>query len=81
MKLVKQLLKEAGADTDKTFTVALSFGGYFQSVKKVEVYMPQKIVLSVAKKRVTVTGENLVIDKYFQQDLFIKGNITGVSVE
>ena len=81
MKLLQQLLKEAGADLDKSFTIVPAFGGYFKSVKKIVDYTSAKIVLSVAKMHVTVTGENMTIEKYFQQDLFIRGNITGVSVE
>lgn len=81
MKLLQQILKEAGADLDKSFTVVPSFGGYFKSVKRIVDYTPQKIVLSVARFHITVVGDNLLIDKFFQQDLFIRGNVTGVSVE
>lgn len=81
MKILEQLLQEAGADTAGAITLIPSFGGYFSSVKRVEEYTPQKIVLSVLKRRVTVTGENLVIDKYFMQDLSVRGLISGVSVE
>ena len=81
MKLLQQILREAGAEPDRAFTVVPSFGGYFKSVKRVESYSPEKVVLAVAKLRVTVTGAKLTIDKYFQQDLFIRGDITGVTVE
>lgn len=81
MKLLQQILREAGADLDRAFTVVPSFGGYFKSVKRVEEYTPEKIVLSVAKKRLTVKGEKLLIDKYFQQDLLIRGEISGVELE
>ncbi len=81
MKLLQQILSEAGADTGKAFTVIPAFGGYFKSVKRVEEFTPQKIILIVAKRRICVRGEELAIDKYFQQDLLIRGNITGVDVE
>ena len=81
MKLLQQILMEAGADLDKSFTVVPEFGGYFKSVKRVEDFSPEKIVLLIAKRRLTVTGEKLVIDKYFQQDLLVRGNISGVSFE
>ena len=81
MKLLQQILMEAGADIDKSFTVVPEFGGYFKSVKRVEDFSPEKIVLLIAKRRLTVTGEKLVIDKYFQQDLLVRGNISGVSFE
>ncbi len=81
MKLLQQILLDAGADTNRAFTVVPSFGGYFKSVKRVDEYTPEKIVLFVAKQRFTVTGNNLTIDKYYQQDLLIRGDISGVSIE
>lgn len=81
MKLLQQILREAGADLDKSFTVVPAFGGYFKSVKRVEDYSSERIVLSVNKRRLTVSGEKLIIDKYFQQDLLIRGDISGVNFE
>lgn len=81
MKLLQQILLDAGADTNRAFTVVPQFGGYFKSVKRVDEYKPEKIVLTIAKQRVTVAGKNLTIDKYFQQDLLIRGDVTGVNIE
>lgn len=81
MKLLQQILLDAGADTNRAFTVVPQFGGYFKSVKRVDEYTPEKIVLTIAKQRVTVAGKNLTIDKYFQQDLLIRGDVTGVNIE
>ncbi|MDE6850220.1 MAG: YabP/YqfC family sporulation protein [Clostridia bacterium] len=81
MKLLQQILLDAGADTNRAFTVVPAFGGYFKSVKRVDEYTPEKVVLTVAKQRLTVTGSKLTIDKYFQQDLLIRGDITGVNIE
>ncbi|MGN1372941.1 MAG: YabP/YqfC family sporulation protein [Candidatus Coproplasma sp.] len=81
MKILQQLLAEAGADMSGAVTIVPQFGGYFSFVKKVEEYTPQKIVLSAYKRRVIITGENLIIDNYFAQDLSIRGDITGVTFE
>ncbi len=81
MKLLQQILTEAGANLDRSFTIVPAFGGYFKAVKRVEDYSSEKVVLIIAKRRLTVTGEKLVIDKYFQQDLLIRGEITGVNFE
>ncbi len=81
MKLLHQILSEAGADLDYSFTVAPSFGGYFKGVKRVLEYSPDKVVLEINKKKIIVTGVNLVIEKYFQQDLMIRGDIGGVNYE
>lgn len=58
-----------------------AFGGYFRSVKSVAEYTPQKIVLLLRKTVLTLEGENMEIGKYFEQDLFIKGNIRVINVE
>lgn len=81
MKLLEQIIGELGGDTLKAFTVVPAFGGYFRSVKSVAEYTPQKIVLLLRKTVLTLEGENMEIGKYFEQDLFIKGNIRVINVE
>lgn len=81
MKLFKQLLIESGANLDLSFTVVPGFGGYFKGVKRVIDFSAERVVLSVAKKQLTVTGENLSVDKFFQQDLFLRGDVRGISFE
>ncbi len=81
MKLLMQLLREAGADTDKAFTIVPLFGGYFKAVKRVEEYSPDRLALCIADGRLTVTGKALKIDKYSEQDLVLRGEIRGVSLE
>ena len=36
---------------------------------------------ALKKNRITVTGENLTLGKYFEEDLLIKGKITGVQID
>lgn len=81
MKLLEQILSELGADTLKSFSVIPDFGGYFRSVKAVAEYSPQTIVLNLKKNKLTVTGENLTLGKYFEEDLLIKGKITEVHID
>jgi hypothetical protein len=81
MKLLQQILDEAGADTSKAFTVIPSFGAYFKCVKCVVDYSPQKVVLSLHKITLTVTGENLTIGKFFEGDLLIFGDVRGTQIE
>jgi hypothetical protein len=81
MKLLEQILSELGADSLKSFSVVPTFGGYFRSVKGVCEYTSEKIVLMLHKNKITIEGENLTLAKYFEQDLFIKGNITGVKID
>ena len=81
MKLLEQILSELGADTLKSFSVVPSFGGYFRSVKGVLEYAPEKVLLKLKKNVITVEGENLLLAKYFEEDLLIRGNITGVKID
>lgn len=81
MKLLEQILGELGADTIRSFSVVPSFGGYFRSVKAIAEYSPQKIVLLQKKNSVTLEGNKLEVGKYFEEDVFIKGEIKVISVE
>ena len=81
MKLLEQILSELGADTLKSFSIIPDFGGYFRSVKGVVEYSSEKIVLALKKNRITVTGENLTLGKYFEEDLLIKGKLKGVQID
>ena len=65
----------------KSFTVVPSFGGYFRSIKSIAEYSDVKIVLLQKKSVITVEGSGLEVGKYFEEDVFIKGSITGVAIK
>ena len=81
MKLLEQIMEELGADTLKSFSVVPSFGGYFRSIKSIAEYSPEKIVLLQRKTSIILEGEKLEVGKYFEEDIFIKGNIKVITVE
>lgn len=81
MKLLQQILAEAGADTAKAYTVVPGFGAYFKSVKSVAEYSSEKIILNLPQARLTVSGENLTIGKYFEGDLLVLGAIRSTDFE
>ena len=81
MKLLEQILSELGADTLKSFSIIPDFGGYFRSIKGVVEYSSEKVVLALKKNKITVTGENLTLGKYFEEDLLIKGKVKGVQID
>lgn len=81
MKLLEQILSELGADTLKSFSVVPGFGGYFRSIKGVAEYTPERIVLALKKNKITVEGENLTLARYFEEDLLIRGGISGVKID
>lgn len=75
MKLLRQILSEAGADTGEAFTVVPGFGAYFQNVRSVVEYSEERVVLAVGRATVVVTGERLTVGNYFQRDLLLLGNV------
>ena len=81
MKLLEQILSELGADTLKSFSIVPGFGGYFRSVKGVAEFCPERIVLALKKNKITVEGTKLAIGKYFEEDVLITGNISGVKID
>lgn len=81
MKLLEQILGELGGDTLKAFTVVPCFGGYFRSVKNIAEYSKECVVLVLKKAKITLEGEDLEVGKYFEEDLFIKGDIRGIKIE
>ena len=81
MKLLEQIMEELGGDTLKAFTVVPKFGGYFRSIKSIAEYTPQKIVLRLKKFDVILTGEDMQVGKYFEEDIFIKGNIKDIQID
>ena len=81
MKLLEQIMQELGGDTLKAFTVVPRFGGYFRSIKSIAEYSPQKIVLRLKKFDITLSGEDMQVGKYFEEDIFIKGNIKGIQID
>lgn len=60
------------------YTVAVNGGGYFEGVKAVGEFSPEKICLSFPRVAVEVEGENLSIAKYLDGDLRIDGKIRSV---
>ena len=81
MKLLEQVMEELGGDTLKSFSVVPSFGGYFRSIKSIAEYSSERIVLLQRKTSIILEGEKLEVGKYFEEDIFIKGNIKVVTVE
>lgn len=80
MRFLGQILRETGADTDGAITLIPAFGAYFKRVKRVEEYSDEKIVLISDKRRWRVVGDGLSIGKYFEQDLLLFGNVTGIEL-
>ena len=50
-------------------------------MKNIAEYSAEKVVLVLRKTVVTLEGEGLEIGRYFEQDIFIKGDIKVVKVD
>lgn len=74
-------MEELGGDNLKSFSVVPSFGGYFRSIRSIAEYSPERIVLLQRKTSIILEGEKLEVGKYFEEDIFIKGNIKVITVE
>ena len=81
MKLLQQILSEAGFDLGSSVTWVPHFGVYFKGVKRVEEFSEEVIVVIAAKRRWVITGEKLSVDKYFEQDLLVRGEIKEISCD
>ncbi len=80
MRLLEQILKEAGADALKSVTFVPGECCYLKSVKSVNVCTPSVISVTAGKREIKVEGEGLRVDRYFEGDLFVRGDVKGVRV-
>ncbi|MBE7067673.1 MAG: hypothetical protein E7381_00070 [Clostridiales bacterium] len=78
MRLYDEIFKDADGMGLGRYTVAINGGGYFQGLKAVEDFSPQKIVLLYGAGRVEVEGTELAIKKYCDGDLQLSGRILSV---
>lgn len=81
MKLISKIIEELGGDNGHAFTVCPGQLAHFRGVKSVSELTAEKIVLICGKKIITCEGKNLTAAEYFQGDMTVSGNITGISIE
>ncbi len=78
MRLYDEIFKNAeGAATARCIIVPRG-GGYFQGVKSVGDFSPERVVLYFPKEGVEVTGDDLTVKKYCDGDLHLAGKIRSV---
>lgn len=80
MRIIDELLKDPEGAAVARCTFVPDGGGYFEGVKSVGEFSPQKIVVCFPKKSVAAEGENLIIKKYCDGDLQIAGEISALYV-
>ena len=75
MRLYDELFKNVDGASLSRYTIVPAGGGYFEGVKAVGDFSPERIVLFFPRESVEVEGENLTIGKYCDGDLRILGKI------
>lgn len=81
MKLLEQILNEMGADTLKSITLVPGSCCYLRSVKSVVDFSSERIVIAVGKKRVTLEGADMLVSRYFEGDLLVKGDVKVIKID
>lgn len=79
---IYEQLEENGDDGNVLglrYTVSAGKGGYFQNVKGIGGFSPCEITLCLSRGKVKITGTNLCVKKYCENDVLIGGDILCVS--
>ena len=80
MRLYDEIFKNADGGALRKCIVVPGGGGYFEGVKSVEDFSPERVVLCFPKDRVAVEGKALCIRKYCEGDLQLDGRIFSLQV-
>ncbi len=78
MRLYDEIFKETDGIRLGRYTVVINGGGYFEGVKAVGDFSPERIALFYGAGTAEVEGENLTIKKYCDGDLQLSGRILSV---
>ena len=80
MRLYQEILQEAEDVLVSKCIVVPKGGGYFEGVKAVGDFSPERIVVCFKKAQVEIVGKGLSIKKYCEGDLQISGKISALRV-
>ncbi len=80
MRLYDEIFKNADGGGMERCVIVPAGGGYFEGVKSVGDFSPEKIQLYFSKTTVEIVGAGLEIKKYYDGDLQIQGKIAALSV-
>ncbi|MBQ7949321.1 MAG: YabP/YqfC family sporulation protein [Clostridia bacterium] len=81
MRLYDEIFKNADGFSFARCTVVPNGGGYFEGVKAVGDFSPERIVVCFPRGNVEVEGKGLAIKKYYDGDLQLSGKILSLRVE
>lgn len=80
MRLYDEIFKDADGGSFRKCIVVPNGGGYFEGVKSVGDFSPERVVLCFPKLKVELEGSDLSIKKYCDGDLQLKGKIFSLKV-
>ena len=80
MRLYDEIFKNADGGALARCVIVPYGGGYFEGVKAVGDFSPERIVLYFSKESVEVEGVSLTIKKYCDGDLQLTGKIRSLRV-
>ena len=81
MRLYDEIFKNTEGFPFARCTIVPGGGGYFEGVKAVGDFSPERIVICFPKETVAAEGKNLSIKKYYDGDLQLSGSIFSLRVE
>ncbi len=76
MRIYDEIFGDEGGSGFERCIVSLKGGGYFEGVKAVGEFSPERIVLCFSRREVELVGEGLTVKKYCDGDLQLLGKIT-----
>lgn len=80
MRLYDEIFKNADGAAMQRCIIVPNGGGYFEGVKAVGDFTPERIVICFPKSTVEAEGTDISIKKYCDGDLQLSGRITSLRV-
>lgn len=80
MRLYDEIFKDADGGAFQRCIIVPNGGGYFEGVKAVGDFSPERVVVCFPKEQVELEGKNLSIKKYSDGDLQLSGKIFAMKV-
>lgn len=81
MRLYDEIFRNVEGTAFSRCIIAVGGNAYFQGVRSVGDFSPEKIVLYFKEGEVTVEGEDLSVGRYCEGDLLLNGRVLSYRLE
>ncbi len=83
MNVLREIAEQVrdGENGRVRYTVSDGGGGYFQNVRRILEFSPDRILLGGKKGKLRIEGEELSLGKCFKGDVAVRGRILRVGRE